>query len=125
MGFWSILLTAYGLASFIIGMGYAWSGGTWAAVPVLVASFLAPATASVFKAAFFVGHTTMRIVTAVIAITVLAFVYWLARGFEANLLGLEMSGVTWIVIGVAVGYWATERGDSYYYVDPATKAVKG
>lgn len=117
------LLTIYGILTLAVAVGYCWSGQTWIGIDAMIASLLAPAATGGFKTAFFVGGRAMKITVSVIALSVLALAYWLARGFQAGLFGLDVSGVTWIVVGAVLGYASAERGEQYYFVDPAPKSV--
>ncbi len=99
--FWPIYI--YFICSIIMALGLLFRGEVKFALCLFGTSMLSLTAAGGLKFGLLWGDKSQRIGVPIVALLIFAIAYWLSAGFSVQLFGHYISGLTWGIIGAAIG----------------------
>ena len=99
--FWPIYI--YFICSIIMALGFLLRGEVKFALCLFGTSMLSLTAAGGLKFGLLWGDKSQRIGVPIVALLIFAIAYWLSAGFSVQLFGHYISGLTWGIIGAAIG----------------------
>jgi hypothetical protein len=106
-----MLVYIYSVLTITVGISAMWKGAVYPGIAGIIGATLCWFAASGLKGSLMVGTPAQKrhgVLAATVFVAVgIGLVYH--SGFWIGLFGVELSGVTWCVIGFAAGYVSTTR----------------
>ena len=101
----------YMVLTVVMGIAAVLKGAVYPGVAGIVGPMLCWGAASGLKGSFMVGTPSQKLAGVVAAIVFAGIGFGIVyhSGYWVRILGLELTGIAWCAIGLAVGYLATKR----------------